>query len=115
MEETPSSDPWAALAARLPAMVQAQFDAYRRLVEWQIPEEDGPRELTQWENARKAALAHLQSLIRIHDLVQVRSLEVAAEDESPELAQLLSAVRQELSTGSADERGEGVSDDTDLS
>lgn len=93
--------PWPALAERLPYMVEAQFAAYRRLCHADTGPEDGPRELVAWENARKAALAHLQALIRVYDLVQGHLVQAAglAENDAAgtNLAGLLSEVRQELS------------------
>lgn len=90
--------PWLSLAERLPPLVEQQFAAYRRLAYADTGPEDGPRELVAWENARKAALGHLQALIRVYDLVHghlgQNSPAAAAE---PDLARMLSDVRSELS------------------
>ncbi len=97
--------PWQALAERLPHLVQAQFAAYRRLAYADTGPEDGPRELVAWENARKAALAHLQALIRVYDLVQGQLARGAERSDAgdPALSGLLSEVRQELSEQADDD------------
>lgn len=99
--------PWLGLAERLPQLVESQFAAYRRLAHADTGPEDGPRELVAWENARKAALGHLQALIRVYDLVHGR-LAGAAEGQAaggPDVSQLLTDVRRELSADE-DEDGE---------
>lgn len=90
--------PWPALAERMPYLVEVQFAAYRRLAHADIGPEDGPREVVAWENARKAALAHLQALIRVYDLVNGHLADSADTEEgaAPEVADLLAEVRQEL-------------------
>jgi hypothetical protein len=92
--------PWDALADRLPLLVEAQFAAYRRLAHADNGAADGPREIIAWENARKAALAHLQALIRVYDLVHARLgasvPDTAAGAAGDGLALLLSEVRREL-------------------
>lgn len=97
--------PWPALAERLPQLVEAQFAAYRRLAYADTGPEDGPRELVAWENARKAALAHLQALIRIYDLVQGQLARGAGPSEAgePALTGLLAEVRQELAAQADDD------------
>lgn len=87
--------PWSALAERLPTLLEAQFANYRRLAAIEPVGDDSPRELTAWENARKAALAHLQSLIRVHDLVQAR-LSLQADDNELDVRRLLAEVRLDL-------------------
>lgn len=90
--------PWPGLAERLPLLVESQFAAYRRLVHTETEPEDGPRELAAWENARKAALGHLQALIRIYDLVCGRIAQEAGQGSGwdPALAGVLADIRQEL-------------------
>jgi len=88
--------PWRSLAERLPTLVQGQFAAYRRLLRLETAEDDGPREVTAWENARKAALAHLQALIRVHDLVQARLTAGSGGSDQPDLERMLAGIRQEL-------------------
>ncbi len=101
-----SALPWSALAERLPGLLKAQFAAYRRLLEADTGEGDGPREVTAWENARKAALAHLQSLIRVHDLVQAH-LAQHPGDDSVDLSLLLAEVRRDLAEADDPPEGEG--------
>lgn len=105
MVEGLSADTWASLASRLPSMIQNQFAAYRRLVDLKIYEEDGPKELTAWENARKAALSHLQTLIRVHDLVQSR-VGSSVKNDGLDLDALLQAVRDDLDPGISGEVSE---------
>jgi hypothetical protein len=100
----PRTLPWSVLAERLPALLEAQFAAYRRLLQADSGEDEGPREVTAWENARKAALAHLQSLIRVHDLVQAH-LAQHPDGDSVDLSLLLAEVRQDLAE--ADDPPEG--------
>lgn len=102
MTEDDFPDPWPALAERLPGLVRAQFEAYRRLMTFETDDGDGPREVTAWENARKAALAHLQALIRVHDLVQARLGREAAGGTS-DLERMLADVRRELAETEAGE------------
>ena len=92
--------PWLGLAERLPHLVEAQFHAYRRLAHADAGPEDGPRELVAWENARKAALAHLQALIRVYDLVQAHLGQTPerAGSAAPNLNELLADVRRELAS-----------------
>jgi len=97
--------PWPALAESLPGLVRSQFAAYRRLMTFETGDEDGPREVTAWENARKAALAHLQALIRVHDLVQAH-LGREGAGSAGELERMLADVRQELAETET-EGGEG--------
>jgi|GEM_PF-6612034 len=99
--------PWPALAQRLPGLVHGQFAAYRRLMMLETGEDDGPREVTAWENARKAALAHLQALIRVHDLVQAHLASGNASDTA-ELDRLLAGVRLDLAGGSGEGEEEGA-------
>lgn len=98
---------WSALAQRLPRLVEGQFAAYRRLALAETSPDDGPRDVTAWENARKAALAHLQALIRIYDLVQAHIAPPAGEAAVPDagLAGILADVRREL-VEAADDDGE---------
>lgn len=102
--------PWPTLAERLPFLVEAQFAAYRRLAHADTGPEDGPREMVAWENARKAALAHLQALIRVYDLVQGHLVQAVEQANGADagLAGLLAEVRQELAetTGDEEEFGE---------
>lgn len=102
--------PWFALAERLPHLVEAQFAAYRRLAHADTGPEDGPREMVAWENARKAALAHLQALIRVYDLVHGHLSQPAAREDGAEsgLAGLLAEVRQELAETADDEEEFGT-------
>jgi hypothetical protein len=89
---------WLSLADRLPDLVEDQFSAYRRLMLAEGGMDDGPRDVIARENARKAALAHLQALIRVYDLVQGRlaaETEPSARDERS-LPGLLAEVRREL-------------------
>ncbi len=95
MAEDEQQHPWPALAESLPGLVRSQFAAYRRLMTFETDDGDGPREVTAWENARKAALAHLQALIRLHDLVQAH-LGREAAGGSGELERMLADVRREL-------------------
>ena len=90
--------PWVGLAERLPHLVEAQFAAYRRLAHTETGPEDGPRELVAWENARKSALAHLQALIRIYDLVSrhIEQDDSPADAWNPALTSVLADIRQEL-------------------
>lgn len=90
--------PWLGLAEHLPYLVESQFAAYRRLAHTEILPEDGPRELVAWENARKAALSHLQALIRVYDLVSghITQEEGQAGGWDPALAGVLADIRQEL-------------------
>ncbi len=89
--------PWPALAENLPGLVRGQFAAYRRLVALGGDDGDGAREVTAWENARKAALAHLQALIRVHDMVQA-CLGREGSDAG-DLERMLADVRRELAEG----------------
>tara|TARA_R110002096_G_scaffold403018_1_gene600510 strand:- start:632 stop:964 length:333 start_codon:yes stop_codon:yes gene_type:complete len=95
MADNKDPPPWPMLAERLPALLQAQFAAYRRLVGQTFSEDEGPREVTAWENARKAALAHLQALIRVHDLVQAHLADPLTQND-PDLSLLLANVRRDL-------------------
>jgi hypothetical protein len=104
MAEDSSSLPWSVLAERLPALLEAQFAAYRRLLHGDAVEDDGPREVAAWENARKAALAHLQSLIRVHDLVQSHLIQ-PSEQNTADLSSLLAEVRRDLADTDADDAG----------
>lgn len=100
----PSSlpSPWPALAERIPALVQDQFGAYRRLMALDAGEGEGPREVTAWENARKAALGHLQALIRLYDLVQAHLGRADGGGELDRmLADVLAGVRRELAADAA--------------
>lgn len=98
--------PWLSLAERLPPLVEQQFGAYRRLAYADTGPEDGPRELVAWENARKAALGHLQALIRVYDLVHGHLAQSApATNHEPDLARLLSEVRNELSAEEDEDEG----------
>jgi hypothetical protein len=105
MADDDHPQPWPVLAERLPGLVHGQFAAYRRLAALETGEDDGPREVTAWENARKAALAHLQALIRIHDLVQAH-LAAGEGAGSAELERMLASVRLDLANGD-DAGGEG--------
>ncbi|MCA8929509.1 MAG: hypothetical protein KDC18_15705 [Alphaproteobacteria bacterium] len=104
MADPDPEQPWQSLAARLPTLVHGQFALYRRLMRLETAEDDGPREVTAWENARKAALAHLQALIRVHDLVQAR-LTATGGSEPPDLDRMLAGIREELAE-SRDGEGE---------
>ncbi len=89
---------WQALDQRLPQLIEEQFAAYRRLAHTLIGPEDGPRDLVAWENAKKAALGHLQALIRIYSAVQSQ---LATNVKEPgagqnDLFALLADVRREL-------------------
>ncbi len=97
--------PWPALAERLPYLVEAQFTAYRRLAHADTGPEDGPREMVAWENARKAALAHLQALIRVYDLVNGHLMQAASgpHADGVELSGLLAEVRHELAQSAGDD------------
>lgn len=96
---------WPALAERLPHLVEGQFAAYRRLAHAETGPDDGPRDVTAWENARKAALAHLQALIRVYDLVQAHIAVPAAGPAAVDagLTDLLSDVRRELAAAPEDD------------
>ncbi len=97
--------PWSTLAERLPALLEAQFASYRRLLQADSGDDDGPREVTAWENARKASLAHLQSLIRLHDLVHAHLAEQPGQGAA-DLSLLLADVRRDLAAGEGVDEGE---------
>jgi len=100
----PDAHLWPAFAERLPRLLEAQFAAYRRLAHTETGPDDGPRDVAAWENARKAALAHLQALIRIYDLVQTHVGEARPPvgENEPDIGDLLLEVRQELAGASDD-------------